>query len=76
MQILARYLATTFFKNLLLSFLGLSALFFFQSVITRMNDYVLSQLIIYSLYDIPSMMVMVAPPCDPDCYGAYIFYFK
>lgn len=46
----------------MLSFLGLSALFFFQSVITRMNDYVLSQLIIYSLYEIPSMMVMVAPP--------------
>ena len=62
MQILARYLATTFFKNLMLSFLGLSGLFFFQSVITQMNDYVLSQLIIYSLYDLPRMMVMVAPP--------------
>jgi lipopolysaccharide export system permease protein len=46
----------------MLSFLGLSGLFFFQSVITQMNDYVLSQLIIYSLYDLPRMMVMVAPP--------------
>jgi lipopolysaccharide export system permease protein len=62
MQILARYLATTFFKNLALSLLGLAGLFFFQAVITQMNDYVLSQLVIYCLYDVPKMMVMVAPP--------------
>ena len=62
MQILARYLATTFFKNLMLSLLGLAGLFFFQTVITQLNDYVLSQLVIYSLYDLPRMLVMVAPP--------------
>ena len=62
MQILARYLATTFFKNLMLSLLGLVTLFFFQSVITQLNDYTLTQIVIYSLYDVPRMMVMVAPP--------------
>lgn len=62
MQILARYLASTFFKNLLLSLVGLAGLFFFQNVVTQMNDFPVNQLVIFSLYDLPRMMVMVAPP--------------
>lgn len=62
MQILARYIATAFFKNLLLSLMGLTVLFFFQTILTTLNDYTLAQKLIYYLYDIPSMMVMVAPP--------------
>ncbi len=62
MQILARYIAVAFFKNLLLALLGLTGLFFFQTVITQLNDYALNQLLIYSFYDLPKMMVMVAPP--------------
>jgi lipopolysaccharide export system permease protein len=62
MQILARYIATAFFKNLILVLLGLTGLFFFQTILTQINDFELAQKIIYNLYDIPSMMVMVAPP--------------
>lgn len=62
MQILARYLAVTFFKNLVVSLLGLTGLFFFQSVITQLNEYAINQIFIYSLYDLPRMMVTVAPP--------------
>lgn len=62
MQILARYIATAFFKNLILVLLGLTGLFFFQTILTQMNDFTPSQKFIYNLYDIPSMMVMVAPP--------------
>lgn len=62
MQILARYIATSFFKNLLLSLFGLTGLFFFQTIITQLNDYAMNQLIIYTLYDLPKMMVTVAPP--------------
>lgn len=46
----------------MLSLLGLTGLFFFQSIITQMNDFPLNQLLIYSFYDLPRMMVMVAPP--------------
>jgi lipopolysaccharide export system permease protein len=62
MQILARYLGMTFFKNLTLALLGLAGLFFFQNVVTQLNDFDLSQLVIFSLYDLPRMMIMVAPP--------------
>ncbi len=62
MQILARYIATAFFKNLLLSLLGLTGLFFFQTILTQANDFTLSQRLIYYLYDIPNMLVMVSPP--------------
>jgi lipopolysaccharide export system permease protein len=62
MQILARYIASAFFKNLLLALLGLTGLFFFQALITERSDYAFSQLLIYKLYDLPQMMVMVAPP--------------
>jgi lipopolysaccharide export system permease protein len=62
MQILARYFAAAFFKNLLLAILGLSGLFFLQTIVTQANDFTLSQRIIYNLYDLPGMMVMIAPP--------------
>jgi lipopolysaccharide export system permease protein len=62
MQILARYIATAFFKNLILVLLGLTGLFFFQTILTQISDLELAQKIIFNLYDIPSMMVMVAPP--------------
>jgi lipopolysaccharide export system permease protein len=62
MQILARYLGMTFFKNLMLALLGLAGLFFFQSVVTQLNEFDLNQLVIFNLYDLPRMMVMVAPP--------------
>lgn len=62
MQILARYIATSFFKNLLVALLGLTGLFFFQSIITQLNEFPMNQLIIYTLYDFPKMMVTVAPP--------------
>ncbi len=62
MQILARYIAIAFFKNLILALLGLTGLFFFQTIITQANDFTLSQRIIINLYDIPSIMVMIAPP--------------
>lgn len=62
MQILARYIATLFFKNMILTLLGLTGLFFFQTILTQINDFSLAQKVIYNLYDIPSMMVMVAPP--------------
>ena len=62
MQILARYIAAAFFKNLILTLLGLAGLFFFQNIITQLNDYALNQLLIYSFYDLPKMVVMVAPP--------------
>jgi lipopolysaccharide export system permease protein len=62
MQILARYIASAFFKNLILSLSGLTGLFFFQSVITQVNDFTLSQKIIMNLYDLPGMLVMIAPP--------------
>jgi len=62
MQILARYIAGSFFKNLLLSLLGLTFLFFFQTLLTQVNDFNLIQKIIMNLYDVPSMWVMVAPP--------------
>ena len=62
MQILARYIATAFFKNLVLVLLGLTGLFFFQTLLTQINDFEFAQKIIFNLYDIPSMMVMVAPP--------------
>jgi lipopolysaccharide export system permease protein len=62
MQILARYIAGTYFRNLILSTTGLVLLFFFQSVITQVNDYTLTQKFIMTLYDLPGMWVMVAPP--------------
>ena len=62
MQILARYIAGSFFKNLLLSIMGLTLLFFFQTILTQVNDFNLAQKIIMNLYDLPSMWVMVAPP--------------
>lgn len=62
MQILARYIATAFFKNIVLVLLGLTGLFFFQTILTQENDFAFAQKIIFNLYDIPSMMVMVAPP--------------
>jgi lipopolysaccharide export system permease protein len=62
MQILARYIASVFFKNLVLALLGLTGLFFFQSVLTQANDFTWSQRIIMNLYDLPSMLVMVTPP--------------
>jgi lipopolysaccharide export system permease protein len=62
MQILARYIAAALIKNLTLSLLGLTGLFFFQKIITQLNDYSLNQLLIYNFYDLPSMMVVVAPP--------------
>jgi lipopolysaccharide export system permease protein len=62
MQILARYIASIFFKNLLISLMGLTGLFFFQSIITQLNEYAIQQLLIYTLYDLPKMMVTVAPP--------------
>ena len=62
MQILARYIASAFFKNLLLSLLGLTGLFFFQTILTQLNDFTLAQKLIYNLYDLPNMMVVVAPP--------------
>lgn len=62
MQILARYIAITYFKNLLLSLVGLTTLFFFQTVITQVNDFTLSQRILYTLFDVPRIWVMVAPP--------------
>jgi lipopolysaccharide export system permease protein len=62
MQILARYIATAFFKNLVLVLLGLTVLFFFQTLLTQVNDFDFSQRLIFNLYDLPSMMVMVAPP--------------
>jgi lipopolysaccharide export system permease protein len=62
MQILARYIATAFFKNLVLVLLGLTILFFFQTLLTQVNDFEFAQKLIFNLYDIPSMMVMVAPP--------------
>jgi LPS export ABC transporter permease LptG len=62
MQILARYIAGAYFRNLILSTSGLVVLFFFQSVITQINDYTLAQKVIMNLYDLPSMWVMVAPP--------------
>jgi lipopolysaccharide export system permease protein len=42
--------------------MGLTGLFFFQSVITQLNEYAVNQMLIYSLYDLPRMMVTVAPP--------------
>ena len=62
MQILARYIASAFFKNLILTLFGLTGLFFFQTILTQASDFTLSQKLIYNLYDLPSMMVMVAPP--------------
>ena len=62
MQILARYIAEAFFKNLMMALLGLTGLFFFQSVITQLNDFALNQLLIYCYFDIPKMIVMCAPP--------------
>jgi LPS export ABC transporter permease LptG len=62
MQILARYLAESFVKNLALALTGLCGLFFFQSLISQVNEYPFSQLLILTLYDLPQMMVMVAPP--------------
>jgi lipopolysaccharide export system permease protein len=62
MQILARYIAITYFRNLLLSLVGLTTLFFFQTVITQVNDFTLSQRILYTLFDVGRIWVMVAPP--------------
>ncbi len=62
MQILARYLGMTFFKNLMLSLFGLAGLFFFQNIVTQLNEFSFNHLLIYSLYDLPRMLVMVAPP--------------
>ncbi len=62
MQILARYLAAAFFKNLILALVGLTGLFFFQTLITQLNDSSINLLLVYSFYDLPRMMVMVAPP--------------
>ena len=62
MQLLARYLGMTFFKNLMLALLGLTGLFFFQNIITQLNEYRFYQMLVYSMYDIPSMMVVVSPP--------------
>ena len=62
MQILARYIAAAFFKNLVLALSGLTVLFFFQTLLTKLNEYELNQLLIYTFYDLPQMMVMVAPP--------------
>jgi lipopolysaccharide export system permease protein len=62
MQILARYIAIAYFKNLILSLVGLTTLFFFQTVITQANDFTLAQRILYNLFDVPRIWVMVAPP--------------
>ncbi len=62
MQLLARYLGMTFFKNLTLAIFGLAGLFFFQNVVTQLNEFALNQLLVLSLYDLPRMLVMVAPP--------------
>jgi len=52
----------TFFKNLMLALLGLTGLFFFQNIITQLNEYRFYQMLVYSMYDIPRMMVVVSPP--------------
>jgi lipopolysaccharide export system permease protein len=52
----------TFFKNLMLALLGLSGLFFFQNIVTQLNEYSFRQMFLMSVYDLPRMMVMVAPP--------------
>lgn len=62
MQILARYLAASFFRNLVLALIGLSGLFYFQALITQVNDFTMSQRILYQLYDIPATLVMITPP--------------
>jgi LPS export ABC transporter permease LptG len=62
MQILARYIAVAYFRNLLLSASGLVVLLFFQSLITQVNDYSLAQRVIMTLYDVPGLWIMVAPP--------------
>jgi len=62
MQILARYIASAYFRNLVLANLGLTLLFFFQSLITQINEFSLAQKVIMNLYDLPGMWVMVAPP--------------
>ncbi len=62
MQILARYIALSFLKNLLLSLFGLLGLYFVQSIITQVNDYPLIQVLIYNVYEIPKMFVIVSPP--------------
>jgi lipopolysaccharide export system permease protein len=62
MQILARYLAAAFFKNLALSLVGLTGLFYFQNLVTQSNDFTMSQRILYYLYDLPATVVMIAPP--------------
>ena len=62
MQILARYIASSFFKNLMISIGGLTVLFFFQKIVAEVNDFTLSQRIIMNLYEVPKLWVMVAPP--------------
>ena len=62
MQILARYIASAFLKNLVLALSGLTVLFFFQTLLTKLNDFPIYQLLIFTFYDIPQMMVVVAPP--------------
>jgi lipopolysaccharide export system permease protein len=64
MQIIDRYIASAFLKNLLLALVSLTALFLFQALMGQLLDheFPVNQIVYYHLMMIPEVLVQMAPP--------------
>ena len=66
MKTLDRYIASAFLKNLMLATLGLTFLFYVQSLIAELleQDFPPSQLLIRSLLNLPQVIIQMVPPAS------------
>lgn len=64
MRTIDRYVALIFVKNFLLSLLGLTAVYVFQTFMGELLDqsYPSHQVVVYTLLDVPNIMVQLMPP--------------
>lgn len=64
MKILARYISALFLRNFILSVIGLTFLFLFQSLLGQLLDtkYTTDQIVIYNLLGLGQIFVQMIPP--------------
>ncbi len=64
MRILDRYLAQAFLKNLAFAALGLTALLFFQSILSELmgSEFPPEQIVTHKLMDLPQVFTQMLPP--------------
>lgn len=64
MKTIDRYLAGIFFKNILIAVGALTALFFFQSLLSEIisRAYTPEQVLYYKIFDLPFVIVKMTPP--------------